>query len=80
MAVIPIHNTPALVGYYLGVASLIPVIGFATALPAVVCGIFGLIKSIKNPAAAGKGHAISAIVMGTLAPPLWVALFFIVAM
>ena len=36
MPVIPRENPAALIGYYLGVASLIPILGFVLAIPAVV--------------------------------------------
>lgn len=43
MALIPTGNPMALVGYYLGVASLIPALGFLFSLPAIICGIVGII-------------------------------------
>lgn len=77
MAVIPTGNPPALIGYYLGVASLIPCIGALTALPAVVCGIIGAVKAKSNPAAGGMGHAITAIVLGLFGQLIWVAIMFV---
>ncbi len=68
MAVIPTGNPAALIGYYLGIASIIPFLGCLASVPAIICGIVGLIKSSKEPAAGGKGHAITAIVLGLIGP------------
>lgn len=77
MAVIPVKNAPALIGYYLGVASLIPMLGLVPALPAIICGLFGIRRAKLTPEAAGMGHAISAIVMGILGPALWFAVGYL---
>lgn len=77
MALIPTGNPMALVGYYLGVGSLIPVLGAVLSLPAVICGIIGVVKANSNPQAAGMGHAITAIVLGLFGQLIWVALYFI---
>jgi len=70
MAVIPTGNPAALIGYYLGIASIIPCLGFVTALPAIICGIIGIIKANSNPAGGGMGHAITAVVLGFIGPPI----------
>ena len=64
--VIPVKNPKALVGYYLGVFSLIPCLGALLGPAALVLGILGLSARSKNPALPGKAHAIVAIVAGTL--------------
>ena len=64
--VIPYKNVPALIGYYLGVFSLIPCIGGVLALGAVPLGIMGLRKANANPGAHGKAHAWIAIVIGSV--------------
>jgi len=68
MAVIPTGNPAALIGYYLGIVSLIPFLGCITCIPALVCGIIGLIKVSKEPAASGKMHSIVAIALGLFGP------------
>jgi hypothetical protein len=61
---IPYRNTPALVGYYLAVFSLLmgPVLG----VPAVILGIVGLVKVRRQPHVRGTAHAIIAIVGGAI--------------
>ncbi len=61
---IPARNTPALVGYYLGVFSLIPCLGVILALFALGFGITGLRKA--HEAGVGRVHAIVAIALGGL--------------
>lgn len=77
MALIPTGNPMALVGYYLGVGCLIPVLGAILALPAIICGIVGVIKANSTPPAGGMGHAITAIVLGLFGQLVWVALYMI---
>lgn len=74
MAIIPKDNPAALIGYYLGIGSLIPCLGFVLGLPAIICGVFGLLKVKSNPSISGKGHAITAIVLGIIGPLIWVVL------
>lgn len=64
--VVPYKNVPALVGYYLGVFSLIPCLGAVLALGAVPLGIAGLRKARSTPGAHGTAHAITAIVLGSI--------------
>ncbi len=71
---IPYRNPPALVGYYLAVFSLVPLLGLALGLPAVICGAFGLRKGIRTPGAKGKVHALVAIILGTLTSVGYLAL------
>ncbi len=76
MAIIPVNNAPALVGYYFGVASLIPLLGMLASPVAIICGILGVRKAKIQPEAAGMGHAIAAILLGLGGPFLWLLLFF----
>ncbi len=62
--IIPYKNVPALLGYYMGVFSLIPVIGFFLSIGALVCGILGLIRKKKHPNAKGSAHAWVGIIAG----------------
>ena len=77
MPLIPTGNPMALVGYYLGVGSLIPCLGAILSLPAIICGILGVVKANSTPQAGGMGHAITAIVLGLFGQLVWVALWFI---
>ena len=79
MQLIPAKNPTALVGYYLGVGSLIPVLGFVLALPALICGIIGVVKSKANPEVGGMGHAVTAIVLSIVGPFAWVALLLVLS-
>ena len=72
MVLIPSKNPAALVGYYLGIFCLIPVLGFFLAVPAFICGYIGVVKSKANPAVGGMGHAITAIVLSILGQLVWV--------
>jgi hypothetical protein len=62
--VIPAKNMPALLGYYFGVFSLLPVLGLLLGPAAVISGVLGLRKA--RPTGVGRGHAITAIVLGGL--------------
>jgi len=68
---IPYKNPPALIGYYLGVFAMIPCIGLVFGIPALICGIIGLKKAKQSPVSKGKGHAWTAIILGSLAILLW---------
>lgn len=54
MPLIPRDNPTALVGYYLGVGSLIPGLGLVLSLPALICGIIGVVKALSNPEVGGE--------------------------
>lgn len=76
MAIIPVNNAPALIGYYFGVASLLPLLGMLAAPVAIICGILGARKAKVQPEAAGMGHAITAILLGLGGPIFWFVLVF----
>ena len=63
---IPAKNPAALIGYYLGIFSLIPCVGLILSIPAIICGIIGISKANAEPEAEGKGHAIAALVLGII--------------
>ena len=65
-SVIPYRNPMALVAYYLGIFSLIPVLGAVLALPAIILGVLGLGRSRRNAEAKGKAHAWVGLTAGTL--------------
>ena len=64
--IIPYKNVPALIGYYVSVASLIPILGVLLAIAAIILGVNGLRYAKQNPQAKGTAHAVVAIVLGTL--------------
>ena len=78
MPIIPTKNPMALIGYYLGVASLIPILGCFLAPIAVIMGIVGALKANSNPQAGGMGHAITAIVLGIIGPILWAVIWTVI--
>jgi hypothetical protein len=78
--IVPYKNSPALIGYYFGVFSLIPCIGVVLALGAVPLGIFGLRVASRNPQAHGRAHAWTAIILGSLVLLAHAAFFVLVAM
>ncbi|HEV7283157.1 MAG TPA: DUF4190 domain-containing protein [Pirellulaceae bacterium] len=63
MSMIPVNNKPALIGYYLGIAALIPCIGCFFGVAAVVMGFMGLSRAGQLNGE-GKVHAIVALVLG----------------
>ena len=68
---IPYRNAPALVAYYLGIFSLVPVAGLLPAVPAFVLGIIGLKKQKRQPEVKGGVHAWVGIILGGLMALLW---------
>ncbi len=64
--IIPYRNPSALIGYYLGVFSLIPFVGVLLAVPAIILGIVGLVKRRRDPKVRGAAHAVLAITLGVL--------------
>ena len=63
--VIPYKNPHALIAYYLGIVSLLPVIGVPFGLASVILGFMGLSRRKQNPAS-GSVHAWIGIVFGML--------------
>lgn len=76
--VIPYKNPKALIAYYLGLFSGLPLIGFPLGVIAFVLGILGLIARNRNPAIKGSVHAAIGIGCGGVFAILWG--FVIVAM
>src|SRR5688500_6865685 len=64
--VIPYQNAPALIGYYLGVFSLIPCVGLLLVPVAIPLGIVGLRRASRDSQAKGKVHVWIAISLATL--------------
>jgi len=63
-AIIPYRNPQALVAYYLGLFSILPVLGFFMGVTAFILGIRGLLFASRNPQAKGKVHAWVGIICG----------------
>lgn len=61
---IPYKNGPALAAYYLGVFSVIPVLGLFLGLGALVLGIMGLRMAARQPEVKGKVQAWVGIIVG----------------
>ncbi|NDH04896.1 hypothetical protein EBX93_03090, partial [bacterium] len=75
--IIPTQNPTSIVGYYLGVFSLIPIFGLILTIPAFICGIIAVQKAMANPKVAGMGHAITAIVLSVVQPIILIALILL---
>lgn len=63
--VIPFHNPAALISYYLGIFSLIPILGALLGIIAIILGIFGLAAFHKDRRVRGAYHAYAGIALGT---------------
>ena len=64
--VIPYKNKFALTSYYLGIFSLIPVIGLLLGLLAIIFGFLGWRDYRRNPKLRGQVHCWVGIIIGTL--------------
>ncbi len=63
MALIPTNNPKALISYYLGFLSLLPVVGLLAAVPGLILGVQGVREAARLPDYEGHGHAIVGIVL-----------------
>jgi hypothetical protein len=61
---IPYRNLKAMAAYYLGLLSLVPILGLLSAPLAIVLGILGLRKARIDKGAHGRIHAWIGIVLG----------------
>jgi hypothetical protein len=69
--VIPYKNPKALIAYYLGILSGLPVIGLPIGIAAFTLGIMGLNARKQNPAIKGSLHAAIGIGCGGFFALLW---------
>jgi hypothetical protein len=69
--VIPYKNPKALIAYYLGICSGIPLIGLPLGIAAFVLGIQGLQARQRNPVIKGSIHAGIGIGCGLVFTVLW---------
>ncbi|HMB51928.1 MAG TPA: DUF4190 domain-containing protein [Thermoanaerobaculia bacterium] len=68
---IPYHNKPALFGYYFAVFSLIPCFGLPLGITAIILGAMGMRKHREDPSIKGKGHALTALILGGITTLVW---------
>jgi hypothetical protein len=73
--IIPYKNPHALTAYYLGVFSILPILGLFLGAAALVLGIIGLRKRKERPIIRGAAHAWIGIIAGGLS--VAVHLFFV---
>lgn len=76
---IPYKNPPALTAYYLGVFSLIPLLGAILGPAAVIMGMLGLRKRKSHPQCRGAGHAWVGILLGGLSAAAHAAVIVLIA-
>jgi len=69
--VIPYKNPKALLAYYLGILSGLPLIGFPIGIVAFVLGIIGLRDRSRNPVIKGSLHAMVGIGCGGIFAIFW---------
>jgi hypothetical protein len=69
--VIPYKNPQALIAYYLGIVSGLPIIGLPFGIASFVLGIQGLRARRRNPAIKGSIHAGIGIGCGCFFSMLW---------
>lgn len=69
--IIPYKNPKALLAYYLGIVSGLPIIGFPVGVAAFILGILGLRDRKRNPVIKGSVHAWIGIGCGGLFAILW---------
>jgi hypothetical protein len=77
MPIIPEKNPISMIAYYLGIFSLIPCLGAVLSLPAIICGIIGMVNANKQPEIGGKGHAITGIVLGIVGQVVWILIWMV---
>ena len=69
--VIPYKNPAALSSYYIGMASVIPVLGIFTGIAAVILGMRGLKRYHAEPWRRGRLHAYAGIIIGAVTSLTW---------
>ncbi len=76
--IIPYKNPPALIAYYLGLFSLLPVLGLPLGIAAVILGVVGFRKYRAIPQVKGQFHAWIGIGCGGICTLLWGAVLVLV--
>ncbi len=75
--IIPYKNPKALIAYYLGILSGLPLIGLPLGIAAFVLGIMGLRDRNRNPVIKGSVHAGIGIGCGLLFTLVWGAVILL---
>lgn len=75
--IIPYKNPRALIAYYLGILSGLPLIGLPLGIAAFVLGVMGLRDRKRNPAIKGSIHAGIGIGCGFFFTLVWTAVIVI---
>lgn len=78
MPIIPEKNPISMIAYYLGIFSLIPCLGAVLSLPAIICGIIGMVNANKEPQVGGKGHALTGLLLGLFGQPIIGGILYVV--
>lgn len=77
---IPYKNPSALLAYYLGILSGLPLIGLPFGIAAFVLGIKGLQAKKANPVIKGTAHAAIGIGCGGLFTLVWSAVAIVIVL
>ena len=75
---IPYKNPKALIAYYLGILSGLPLIGLPFGIAAFILGILGLRDRNRNPVIKGSIHAGIGIGCGGIFTLLWTAVIIMI--
>ncbi len=75
---IPYKNPKALIAYYLGILSGLPIIGLPIGIAAFVLGVLGLRDRKRNPIIKGSIHAGIGIGCGFVFTLLWSAVIVLI--
>lgn len=76
--VIPYKNPSALIAYYLGILSGLPLIGLPIGVAAFILGIKGLQAKKRNPVIKGTAHAVIGIGCGGVFTLVWTAVLILI--
>ena len=68
---IPTGNPKSLWAYYLGLFSLLPCIGIATGIPALIFGLQALKAVKERPEIKGRNHALVGVIIGGGCALIW---------
>jgi hypothetical protein len=77
---IPYKNPSALLAYYLGILSGLPLIGLPFGIAAFVLGIKGLQAKKANPVIKGTAHAAIGIGCGGIFTLIWSAVVIVIVL
>ncbi len=76
--IIPYKNPKALIAYYLGILSGLPLIGLPLGIAAFVLGVLGLRDRKRNPAIKGSVHAYIGIGCGGIFTVFWTLIIIVI--